>query len=159
MSVNCVVSVVAWPCQPGPMTARLKGRRRQASAVIDAVTQWAKEQADISALALVGSYAYDRPRMASDVDLVLITSNPYNHARGLDGLVAFDPRAGLIRDQRWGLSGNDGSGCIADSNSNSASCHRLGQRFPSTPGRRKLRDGCQILHDPQRLLQEALATL
>lgn len=57
------------------MTARLKGRRRRAAAVTDAVARWAREQADVSALGLVGSYAYDRPTMASDVDLVLVTSN------------------------------------------------------------------------------------
>ena len=84
------------------MTARLKGRRRQAEAIISAVNRWAAEQNDVSALALVGSYAHGQPGMASDVDLVLVTDDPDRHARGLDWIVFYDPRAQLIRDQWWG---------------------------------------------------------
>lgn len=40
------------------------------------VTQWASAQADILALALVGSYAQDAALDTSDVDLVLIAVDP-----------------------------------------------------------------------------------
>ena len=40
------------------------------------VTQWALRQADIQALALVGSYARNAAKETSDVDLVLITTGP-----------------------------------------------------------------------------------
>ncbi|WP_134129980.1 nucleotidyltransferase domain-containing protein [Kribbella pratensis] len=56
------------------MSARLKGRRLRAEAAIDGITAWAQSQGDVQGLALVGSYAYGRPRMASDVDIVLVTA-------------------------------------------------------------------------------------
>jgi predicted nucleotidyltransferase len=84
------------------MAARLERRRQQALSLVISATHWAREQADVSALALVGSYAYDRPRMGSDVDLVLLTSNQEKHAHGTEWVVSFDPRAQLIRDQWWG---------------------------------------------------------
>lgn len=43
---------------------------------LNRVTQWASAQADIHALALVGSYARNAPKETSDVDLVLITLEP-----------------------------------------------------------------------------------
>lgn len=41
-----------------------------------AVARWARMQADVSALSVVGSYAYGHPRMGSDVDLALLTNHP-----------------------------------------------------------------------------------
>ena len=58
------------------MSARLKGRRRQVAALLPAVTAWAADRVDIVGLILVGSYARDRPRIGSDVDLILITTHP-----------------------------------------------------------------------------------
>lgn len=67
------------------MTARLKGRRRRAAS---AVAAWAEEQPAVSGLALVGSYAYDRPRMCSEVDLVLLTDDPARHTGDLGRALA-----------------------------------------------------------------------
>ncbi len=39
-------------------------------------TDWARARSDISGLALVGSYARNTPTETSDVDLVLITTQP-----------------------------------------------------------------------------------
>lgn len=49
------------------MTATPKGRRRQAVSLMSAVTQWASGLADVSALPLVGSYAYNQPRMGGRI--------------------------------------------------------------------------------------------
>ena len=43
---------------------------------LNAVTQWASNQADIQALALVGSHARNAAKATSDVDFVLITTEP-----------------------------------------------------------------------------------
>ena len=58
------------------MSARLKGRRRQVAALLPPVAAWAAGRNDIVGLILVGSYARDRPRIGSDVDLILITTSP-----------------------------------------------------------------------------------
>jgi hypothetical protein len=138
----------------------MKGRRRQAAAVIETVTRWASEQADVSALALVGSYAYDRPRMASDVDLVLLTSAPDRHVRGLHWIAGFDLRARLIRDQQWGPLRERRVRLRSGLQVELGIVTPTWARLPLDPGTAKvLRDGCRILHDPQGLLREALATV
>jgi predicted nucleotidyltransferase len=65
------------------MSARLKGRRLRAEAAIDGITAWAQSQGDVQGLALVGSYAYGRPRMASDVDIVLVTADTDRQISGI----------------------------------------------------------------------------
>ena len=153
-------TVALWPCQCVWMTPRLKGRRRQAEAVICAVTRWAGEQNDVSALALVGSYAYGHPRMASDVDLVLVTDDPDRHARGLDWIVFYDPRAQLIRDQWWGPLRERRVRLHSGLQVELGITWPTWASLPLDPGtQRVLRDGCRILHDPQSRLKEARATL
>jgi hypothetical protein len=83
------------------MTARLKGRRREAAAVVDAIARWAVGQDSVLAVAVVGSYARGAERMASDVDIVIIAKDPQRFTdvvwfRGLR------PRARLIRSMPWG---------------------------------------------------------
>lgn len=142
------------------MTARLKGRRRQAEAVISAVTRWAGEQADVSALALVGSYASHYPGMRSDVDLVLLTNDPDKHARGLGWIVPCDPRARLICDRRWGPLRERRVRLHSGLQVELGIVRPTWASLPLDPGTDKvLRDGCQILHDPQRLLAEAMNAL
>src|ERR1043165_6719178 len=43
---------------------------------LTSVTEWASKQADIQALALVGSHARNAAKETSDVDLVLIATDP-----------------------------------------------------------------------------------
>ncbi len=142
------------------MTARLKGRRRQADSVINAVKAWARQQPDVSALALVGSYAYGRPRMGSDVDLVLLTRALGKHARGLDWAVGLDPRARLIRDQTWGPLHERRVRLRSGLQVELGVVTPAWASLPLDPGTaRVLRDGCRILHDLEGLLGEALAAL
>src|SRR4051812_22037829 len=84
------------------MSARLKGRRRAAAALIDRAIGFAASEPDVLALALVGSYARGTPRLASDVDLVLLTGD-------VEALLApgrFEPLLGererLVRAKQWG---------------------------------------------------------
>src|ERR1041384_7548159 len=43
---------------------------------LHSVTEWASNQADIQALALIGSHARNAAKETSDVDLVLIATDP-----------------------------------------------------------------------------------
>lgn len=52
-------------------------------------TQWASAQADIQALALVGSYARNAATETSDVDLVIITTNPRQYLQNPGWLLQF----------------------------------------------------------------------
>jgi uncharacterized protein len=58
-----------------PLEAR-PGLHRRVADLLSAVTHWAAGRADISAVALVGSYARGAATPTSDVDLVLLTHDP-----------------------------------------------------------------------------------
>jgi predicted nucleotidyltransferase len=53
------------------------------------VTRWARAQADIQALALVGSYARDAATESSDVDLVIIALDPKRYLEKADWVRRF----------------------------------------------------------------------
>ena len=55
-----------------------------AGAMIEAVRQWAEHRDDIRALALVGSHARGDAHAGSDIDLVLLCSNPAAYVRQTD---------------------------------------------------------------------------
>ncbi len=66
-----------------------------------AVVEWASAQADVTAVALVGSYARDAAKSTSDIDLVILTHCP---ARYL-GDTAWAGRFGNVQDEQvedWG---------------------------------------------------------
>lgn len=83
------------------MTSRLKGRLRAAHQIIGEVTVWAEQEDRVRALVLVGSYARGSERMASDVDLVVLSDTP----ESLEDAAWFEqlgPGARLIRSEEWG---------------------------------------------------------
>lgn len=142
------------------VTARLKGRRRTASAVIGSVTAWAQEQTDVTGLVLVGSYAYGRPRMASDVDLVLLTSDVARHVRGLEWITTFDPAARLIRTQAWGPLTERRVRVRSGLQVELGVVPPSWAALPLDRGTENvLRDGCRILFDPHDLVRTAIAAL
>lgn len=57
------------------MSARTKGRERAARDVMGQCAEWASS-ARVAAVAVVGSYAYGRPRQGSDLDLVVLSDDP-----------------------------------------------------------------------------------
>jgi uncharacterized protein len=127
---------------------------------VQSVTEWASGQDVVSALALVGSYAYNRPRMGSDVDLVLLTNDPDKYTRDIDWVVSFDPRARLIRDQKWGPLRERRVRLRSGLQVELGVAPTTWAALPLDPGTEKvLRDGCQVLYDPKGILQTALATL
>ncbi|KQZ85566.1 nucleotidyltransferase [Microbacterium sp. Root166] len=83
------------------MTTRLKGRRRDAAAVIEDIAIWAAGRDDVVAVAVVGSYARGAERMGSDVDIIVLAdrSDPLTDVGWFRQL---RPRARLIRSKEWG---------------------------------------------------------
>jgi uncharacterized protein len=135
------------------MSARLKGRRREVDRLVRQATAWAETHPDVRALALVGSYAYDAPRMGSDLDLVLLTTDQAAYLDRTDWLPAFG-KARLIATRSWG-------GITERRLRTPSGLHvEVGVGAPSwasvTPvdegTRRVVSDGLRILYDPQGLL-------
>jgi predicted nucleotidyltransferase len=50
--------------------------RQQADALIDAVRVWLEGRSDLRALALAGSWARGNPKPTSDLDLIIVASDP-----------------------------------------------------------------------------------
>jgi uncharacterized protein len=50
--------------------------RQQADALIDAVRVWLEGRNDLRALALAGSWARGNPKPSSDLDLIIVASDP-----------------------------------------------------------------------------------
>jgi predicted nucleotidyltransferase len=125
--------------------------------VIDSVTRWAARQDDAAALALVGSYAYGKPRMSSDVDLVLVTTEPDRHTQGIDWILPMDPGARLIRDQTWGPLRERRVRLRSGLHVELGLVTPEWLSLPLDHGTAKvLGDGCRVLHDPQGLLHDTL---
>ena len=75
--------------------------RVQVEQLLDQATAWARQQPDIRGLALVGSWARGSARTDSDVDLVVLTSNPHRYLADDDWTTALGA-AGVLRTQAWG---------------------------------------------------------
>jgi hypothetical protein len=135
------------------MSARLKGRRREVDRLLRQATDWAPTRPDIRALGLVGSYAYDAPRMGSDVDLIVLTMNKAVYLERSDWLATFGPLR-PIATRHWGV--------LTERRVRTPSgLHvEFGIAAPSwasvTPvdegTRRVVSDGLRILYDPRGLL-------
>ncbi len=68
---------------------------------IDEVRAWAEGRHDIRALALVGSHARGDARPDSDIDLVVLCSEPLRYLRSTEWVAAFGPvRRSRLED--WG---------------------------------------------------------
>jgi uncharacterized protein len=76
-------------------------RAEEVEAVLRRVTGWAARRPDVRALALVGSWAYGRPREDSDVDLVLLTTAPSAYVDD-DGWLPELDAVRLVRTATWG---------------------------------------------------------
>lgn len=53
--------------------------RRKVNDFLKAISDWAEAQPDIQALALVGSYARGSEQEGSDIDLIMIATNPMKY--------------------------------------------------------------------------------
>jgi predicted nucleotidyltransferase len=126
--------------------------------IIDRITRWARDRADIVGLLLVGSCARNAARPDSDIDLVLLTTD---ESRYLDnaawaGDLGLDD---LIRAQAWGPITErryaTASGLEVEVGIGSPAWARTDPVDPGT--RRVVTDGARLLHDPAGILADLLA--
>jgi len=132
-------------------------RAAEIQEVITRVTEWVAERRDVVGLLLVGSVARGAARDDSDLDLVVLSTDPAGYANlgWATGLGFEEP----IRVQEWGV--------ITERRFRTASGLEVEFGFgepgwagvdPVDPGtRRVVADGCRPLHDPLGVLARLLA--
>ncbi|CAM5240821.1 nucleotidyltransferase domain-containing protein [Streptomyces aurantiogriseus] len=76
-------------------------REAEVREVVDRVTRWARNRSDVAGLLLVGSYARGAARPDSDVDLVLLTTEPSRYAED-DAWVRELALGEVVRVHAWG---------------------------------------------------------
>ena len=65
------------------------------------VVEWAKNEPDLLALALVGSYARGEASPESDVDLILLLRNPKEYLKDRDWISEFGEPGPIVQEE-WG---------------------------------------------------------
>lgn len=117
------------------------------------VAQWARDQEDLVAVAMVGSRARGGARSDSDLDLVFLSRHPRRYLEAEDwaqelgaGAVQATARRGVLTEQRLRLA----SGLELDIGIGTP---RWASRNPLDPGTaRVVAEGLRIIHDPKGLL-------
>jgi predicted nucleotidyltransferase len=132
------------------------GRPAERAGVVDRVTRAAAARPDVLGLLLAGSTARGTARPDSDVDLVLLTTDPARYADG-----AWTDALGLgtrLRTRSWGAVTEwryaTASGLEVEINVGSPDWARTDPVDPGT--RRVVTDGARPLHDPRGLLAALL---
>ena len=130
----------------------MEGRPAEVEGLVTRIVAWAPTHPDIKAVALVGSWARNRARPDSDVDLVLLTDEPraYLHrsdlAAEIGGELTGTRQWGAITERRLrlpsGLEVEVGIGRSSWASTN-----------PVDPGTRAvLENGLRAIHDPEGIL-------
>lgn len=122
---------------------------------LEAVADWVKQRHDISALALVGSRARGNATNSSDVDLVILSRQPAEVLRDEDWTRLFGDVVTSSRDH-YGVMTSIRVLYTNGIEAEFAIATESWASIPLDPGtRRVVSDGMQILHDPDRLLEDA----
>lgn len=132
--------------------------------LISAVVQWAAARGDVVAVALVGSWARDAARPDSDVDFMLLTSDPAAYRADTDWQDAIAwPGATVAawEDHDYGAAWSRQI-FLTDATEVELCFSRpaWADTDPIDDGTRAVAGrGCHILYDPQGLLARLLAAL
>ncbi len=129
-------------------------RVAEVARVIDAIEGWARSRPDIVGAAVVGSWARGAATMASDLDVVLLTTRPAVYLAST-GWWGFLGAGDLVATERWGVlderrialrSGPEIEFGITEPS--------WAQAAPPDPGTlRVVRDGMDIIFDRDGLLE------
>ena len=121
------------------------------------VSDWAAVRADVQAIALVGSWARGTARADSDVDIVMITTEP-------DAYVSTDEWVGslgitaLLEPEGWGQltarRGHTASGLEVEFGITTESWAQIDPIDDGTL--RVVADGMEAIHDPDGLLERLI---
>jgi hypothetical protein len=131
----------------------------EVDALLERAAGWAARQADIRALALVGSWVRGCPGPSSDVDLVVLTEAPARYIDE-DGWIGELGATELIRTAQWGAL-TERRVCLASGLEVDVGIARpsWADVAPADPGTLAVvRDGLRALHDPDGLLARLDAT-
>jgi len=131
--------------------------------LIESITTWASTRNDIIGLALVGSYARNSAKPESDVDFVLLTSDPNVFRQSFVWLNEIDwsslgVSAGPYRDAQYGAVWSRHVQLSDGLSVEFSFAHpSWAATSPCDPGTRSvLSGGCRVLFDPQQLLQNVV---
>ncbi|MFJ6530611.1 nucleotidyltransferase domain-containing protein [Streptomyces longwoodensis] len=141
-----------------PQAALPPERAAEIDDFIDRITSWCGDREDVVGLLLVGSCARGTARPDSDVDLVLLTTDPSRHL--LEDAWVADLRLGeVIRTRSWGpvteRRCRTASGLEVELAVGSPDWARTDPVDPGT--RRVVSDGARVLHDPAGVLAALVA--
>ncbi|MEU5182257.1 nucleotidyltransferase domain-containing protein [Streptomyces longwoodensis] len=141
-----------------PPAALPPQRAAEIDDVVDRVTAWCADREDVVGLLLVGSCARGAARPDSDVDLVLLTTDPSRYL--LEDAWVADLRLGeVIRTRSWGpvteRRCRTASGLEVELALGPPEWARTGPVGPGT--RRVVADGARVLHDPAGVLAALVA--
>lgn len=119
---------------------------------------FAEARDDVRAVALVGSRARGVARPDSDVDVVMLSTEPETYIDGDDWIRRF-PGATLLATRRWGALTERrlllGNGIEVDFG---VACPSWASTQPLDPGTARVaRDGLVVLHDRDGLLAQVVA--
>jgi uncharacterized protein len=128
--------------------------------ILQVVLAWATAQPKIRAVALVGSHARGTARPDSDIDLMLLATDPESFREDTTWVVQIDWHAVGTRPQKWQ---DEEYGTAWSRRLWLADCRWLVELTfasltwanpdPLDAGtRRVISDGCRVLHDPDALL-------
>jgi predicted nucleotidyltransferase len=136
------------------MSARFRARRRVVNEVVARAARWANAQPDVPAVVVVGSYAYGRPRMGSDVDLVILSTRVSEHLGDPAFVQTITPGGRVIRREQWGAVHERRvrlrSGLLVEFGLTTPDWAALPLDAGTT---RVLAKGCQIVVDDGRMLR------
>jgi hypothetical protein len=128
--------------------------------LLELIQRWAADRADLRAVALVGSWARDRPRSESDVDVLLLTDNPGAYLDEEQWAEALGATA-FVRTQQWGVVTERrvalASGLEIEFGVTSPAWASTSPLDAGT--RQAVSDGLVVLHDPDQLLATLLAAV
>lgn len=120
---------------------------------IDALVAFAQQRDDVRAVAVVGSHARQEARPGSDVDVVVLTTEPRRYTETLDWIGSL-MGARLIATRRWGALTERRLVLAGGIEIDFGVAHTSwAATKPLDPGTARVaRDGLMPLHDPDGLL-------
>ena len=127
---------------------------------VELVRAWAEARDDVRAVALVGSWARDAPKIDSDIDIVVLTDEPAAYVESKDWIGGLGG-VSVIRTRRWGVLIERR---LMTERGVELDVGFVGPEWAATDpvdaGTRKVAtEGLVALHDPHGLLAKLLAAL
>jgi predicted nucleotidyltransferase len=127
---------------------------------LTSLVSFAERRDDVRAVALVGSRARGAARRDSDVDVVVLTTDPHKYVDGCEWIEAL-PDATLLGTRHWGVLTERrlvlASGIEVDFG---VVHHSWASTLPLDAGTARVaRDGLGALHDPDRLPAGVIAAI